>query len=171
MNAPATAAAPTAEKTKGAAPVIKGITMTETGWKDTVALWTTKEDATAKLKGFIMDGDVKINVLGFINENKEKGTKFISLSKSVDGKLERVATGNAINAHKDGSQAYFDTVAFNVGEKSIFGRLTNAATEELSAELGFTSAPVPRPAKADEAASEVVDETVAEQPARQRFRA
>lgn len=140
----------TNDKTK-ARPVIKGVAMTESGWKDTIALWLTNENATAKLKGFIMDGDTKVSVLGFINDNTEKGTKFITLSKSTPDGLVRVCTGNPINSHKDESPVFFDTLGFNIGDKSVYGRLTKAASAELQAELGFAQARVARPARPEHA--------------------
>lgn len=167
MNAPAAQSATPETKPKGPAPVLRAIERDGTGWKESVVLWATREDANAKLKGFVMIGDRKVQVLGFVNTKEEDGSKFIALSEKTEGGLVRVATGNAINKHKDGSQVYFDTVAIKLGEnQTAFARLTNAATGELATELGFTSARVPRP---EQAASENEPSEESQQAARPRF--
>lgn len=152
MNQAATAEKPAGtEKEKGPAPVIRGITMAESGWQETIVLWPTKDGAGADLRGFVLQGTTRRNVLGFINTNTEKGTKFLTLKESVQGqeKMNTVGHGNPINTHKDGSPVYFDTLAFNIGDTTVFGRLTKAATAELQKELGFTSTRLPRPQRAE----------------------
>jgi hypothetical protein len=163
MNAPATAAAPTTEKAKGAAPVLRAIARDGDGWKEVMVLWATAEDATAKLKGFVMVGGRKANVLGFVNTKAEDGSKFIVLSETTEAGLQRLATGNAINSLKDGGEVFFDTIKFKAegADDKVYARLTNAATPELAAELGFTSARVPRP---EQAQAEQAEEAAAERP-------
>lgn len=154
MTAATTEATAQSEKAKGASPVIRGVVKTDAGWQDGVVLWKTSDEATAQLKGFIMDGNKKVNVLGFINENTEKKTKYIALKERAESGLKEVCFGNPINSSKNDEPVYFDTIAFNIGDQAIFGRITNAVTDELHAELGFTQPRIKRPAheEAEEAA-------------------
>lgn len=155
MTATAAQTATQEPKAKGPAPVLRAIARDGDGWKDIMVLWTTAEDATAKLKGFVMVGGRKANILGFINTKKEDNSKFIVLSEKTEAGLVRLATGNAINDLKDGGQVYFDTIKFKAegSEDKVYARLTNAASAELATELGFTSARIPRP-KAEESEGE-----------------
>ena len=145
-----------AEKAKGTPPVIRGVEKSADGWKESIVLWQSSGEAASDFNGFVMDGDTRVNVLGFINENSEKKTKFVSLRERTEGGLKDFCTGNPINSSKSGDPVYFDTIAFNIGDKAIFGRLTNAATEELQAELGFSQARVQRPSR-EECEGEVTD--------------
>lgn len=159
MNAPVE----NSEKAKGTPPVIKGITLGESGWQETLALWRVKGESKADLSGFIVKDGKPIHVVGFINNNTENGTKFITLSESSGNDLNRIATGNAINKHKDGSQPFFDTIAFNFKdgtEGGIFGRLTKEADAELQQQLGFEAPRIPRPARAEKTITRPNGDTV-----------
>ncbi|TAL65755.1 MAG: hypothetical protein EPN79_11285 [Burkholderiaceae bacterium] len=138
------------KKEKGPAPVLRAVERDATTgeYTTTAVLWAAKEGAKVDLTG-IVNGQ---RVAGFVNHQKDGGKAFISLSKEVeDGKFDRFGTGNAINAHKDGSTCHFDTVVFNVGGKAIFARATNAMSAELHEKLGFTSPRTPRPARPEPA--------------------
>lgn len=152
-NAPADKAA-----TEKQSPVLRAVERNkDTGeYVTTILLFAVKGDSKVMLSGQAF-GE---HVAGFINAKKDGGRVFATLSKTVDGKHETVGHGNAINAYKDGSPCYFDTVAFNVGGKTAYARVTNAMDETMHQALGFTSPRVPRPAKPApaEAATEVAEE-------------
>lgn len=148
------------EKAKGPAPVMRASEQLEDGsWSDKLVLWKATGESRAAFSGFAVVDGARRDVLGFINTNGETQSKFVNLNaKKDDGTYERIGVGNAINTSKNGKQVYFDTVAFNFANQTIYGRLTKSATDELQRELGFTNPRVERIKPAAELPAEAPDE-------------
>lgn len=162
MTAANTQAAEGAEKKeKGPSPFLRGVAKGEGGYAPTVALWSHADGSKTHGHGYIGDHQ---GVTIFFNHDKESGKRSISVKKYVEGadgaegKWELLGFGNAVNSNKDGKPVYFDTVLFNIGDKTYGARVTAACDESLRQKIGFTSAQVQRPAKEGEAEAETAAE-------------
>lgn len=148
------AAGAEAKKEKGESPILRGL---EKG-QPVLSIWGHKNDKgeVEGGHGYVKNEDgseTRFNV--FFNQTKgtpEKPSRpIVVLSakgpKGADGKdtYQTIGFGNAVNSDsREGATVYFDTVVFNIGNRSIGARVTNAAAD-FHEKLGFTSPRVARP--------------------------
>lgn len=148
-------AADEATKEKGPSPFLRGVQ----GGKAVLVLWAHEEGSKTHMHGYVELGGKRETVNGFFNANGD-GSKFISLSKFVDGadgekgSWQAIGKGNPLNSDKRPDHpVYFDTVIFNIGDQTIGARTTKAA-DAVREKLGFTSPRIDRPRAAEAEAGE-----------------
>ena len=162
-----TAAAPDA-KEKGPSPFLRSVSKGADGaYVSTLCLWAHEGGAKTHMHGFVVTGGKSEQAIGFFNDKDGKKSvalkSFAAGAEGSEGSWKVLGYGNPVNSNKNGDPVYFDTVVFNINGQTIGARVTQAADQGLRDKIGFTSAQVPRPAKAEgEAAAETA--AVAERP-------
>ncbi|MHC8403475.1 LPD7 domain-containing protein [Pseudomonas sp. MDT1-17] len=135
--------------------ILRGVIKVGDDYDTTVLLFKGKGDY---LQGFMKVDGVKHQVIAHLNERKpDEGTgeikpNFIKLSKAVgqgdDTKWEEFGFGNALNKRNDQKPVYFDDVLFNIGGKTLSGRITKNVDDDMHRKLGFVQDRVARPERA-----------------------
>ena len=140
-------------KAKGEAPVIFGAKPKEGSKQNGLALWPVKEkkEKGPDFIGTLTQNDQSSRVVASLRTNGEKNTKFLSISKVVDGAesepatfVNDFATANPISAEKgapleDGRTPYF-LATVKGSEHPVRGYVSKSVSDEMIMSWGFTQA-------------------------------